>query len=160
LSCAPFVPSDPEVVRRMLELAEVGPGDTLYDLGCGDARILIMAVRRFKADKAVGYELKDDIYKTAVSEVERVGLQNRIHIVNSNFSESHLSEASVITLYLTTYGNEQLRPKIEKEAKPGTRIVSHDFRMTNWKHVLEDRFKGHSIHLYKIPDAYEISDIP
>lgn len=158
MSLAPFVPSDPEVVRRMLELAEVGPGDTIYDLGCGDARILIMAVRRFKADKAVGYELKDEVYKTAIAEVERVGLQDRIHVVNSNISESNLSEASVITLYLTTHGNEQLRPKIEKEARPGTRVVSHDFRMTGWKHVLEDRFQGHSIHLYKIPDAYEKSN--
>ena len=154
MSCAPFVPSDPDVVRRMLELAKVGPGDVVYDLGCGDARILVMAVRKFKADKAIGYEIKDDVYKTATAEVERLRLQGRIRIVHGDFASSDLSEASVITLYLTTYGNEQLKPKIQREARRGTRIVSHDFKITGWKQVVEERFQGHSIHLYRIPEAF------
>ncbi len=138
----------------MLELAEVGPGDVVYDLGCGDARILIMAVRKFKADRAVGYELKEDVYKTAKAEVERLDLQGKIHIVNANFSASDLSDASVITLYLTTAGNESLRLKMETEARPATRVISHDFKVAGWRITTEERFEGHSVYLYRIPDAY------
>ncbi len=156
MACAPFVPSDPVVVRRMLELAEVGPGDVVYDLGCGDGRILVMAVRRFKADLAVGYEIRREVYETAVARVERVRLQDKIRIMNDNFSTGNLSDASVITLYLTTAGNENLRPKMEAEAKPETRVVSHDFRVTGWRISREERLKGHSIHLYRIPDAYDL----
>ena len=135
-------------------MAEVGPGDVVYDLGCGDGRILVMAIRKFKADRAVGYELREDVYKTARAEVERLGLQDKIHVMNSNFSASDLSDASVITLYLTTAGNESLKSKMETEARPATRVISHDFKMAGWKITTEERFEGHSVYLYRIPDAY------
>jgi len=104
-SVAPFVPSPPDVVRRMLEVAEVGPDDVLYDLGCGDGRILLMAVQEFKAMKAVGFDLNKVFCDNIMKKVVELHLQDRIQAINENFFVADLSPATVITLYLTTSGN-------------------------------------------------------
>jgi len=140
MSCAPFVPSDPEVVKRMLEMADVGPRDIVYDLGCGDGRILFMAVERFGAKKAVGYELNEDLYVKLLREVERRGLQERIKVVHGDLFKADISKATVITLYLTGGANNQLRTKLEKEARSGTRIVSHDFDILGFKPARKEAF--------------------
>jgi len=155
-SVAPFVPSPPDVVRRMLEVAEVGPDDVLYDLGCGDGRILLMAVQEFKAMKAVGFDLNKVFCDNIMKKVVELHLQDRIQAINENFFLADLSPATVITLYLTTSGNEKLKPKLESEIKPGTRIISHDFPIKGWipsgaePHV----FNTHNLYLYRIPEAY------
>ena len=154
MSCAPYVSSDPEVVRRMLEIANVGADDLVYDLGCGDARILVASVKDFKAGGAVGYEIKDDVYATALSAIEKLNLQDRIKVVHEDLFNADISKATVITLYLTHSANERLRGKLEKEARSGTRIVSHDFKVPEWEPSFREEFGTHTIYLYQIPDAF------
>jgi tRNA A58 N-methylase Trm61 len=152
-SLAPYVPSPPEVVKRMLEVAHVGPDDVVFDLGFGDGRILVAAVRDFGAKKAVGYEMRRDLYKQTLNDIVRWDLADRITLVNDDLLKTDLTQATVITLYLTTSGNERLRHKLENEVKNGGRIVSHDFRITGWHHSVKEDFKSHSIYLYVMPEA-------
>ncbi len=154
MSCAPYVSSDPEVVRRMLEIANVGADDLVYDLGCGDARILIAAVKDFKAGGAVGYEIKEDVYATALGAIEKLNLQDRIKVVREDLFSADISKATVITLYLTHSANERLRGKLEKEAGSGARIVSHDFKVPEWEPSFREEFGTHTIYLYQVPDAF------
>jgi 16S rRNA A1518/A1519 N6-dimethyltransferase RsmA/KsgA/DIM1 with predicted DNA glycosylase/AP lyase activity len=156
LSGVPFLSSPPQVVKRMLKLARVGPGDVVYDLGCGDGRILIAAVEDFKAKEAIGYEVRDDAYKRALEEIAKANLQERIRIVNNDFFEADLSRPSVITLYMDSLTNEKLKRKLEKETSPGTRIVSHDFPMPGWQPLIEDILPDHShaIYMYVVPAAF------
>ena len=154
MSCAPYVSSDPEVVRRMLEIANVRADDLVYDLGCGDARILIAAVKDFKAEGALGYEIREDVYATALSAIEKLNLQDRVKVVHEDLFNADISKATVITLYLTNSANERLRVKLEKEAGSGTRIVSHDFKMPEWNPSFREEFGTHTIYLYRIPDAF------
>ncbi len=152
-SLAPFVPTPPEVVRKMLELARVGPEDVVYDLGCGDGRVLFTAVNEFGVKKAVGYELREDLYHKVVQEIERWSLQGRIRVFNEDLFEADLSEATVITLYLTTYGNDRLEPKLRREARYGTRIISHDFSIQTWQAMKRENFDGHTVYYYVTPHS-------
>jgi len=158
LSRVPLLSSPPEVVKRMLEVAEAGPSDVVCDLGCGDGRILIAAVGDFKAKEAVGYEIRMDVCNNALEEVVRANLQDRIKIINGDFFEADLSRASVITVYLDSFTNEKLRLKLERETSPGTRIVSHDYPMPGWQPLREDTFQedhnSHTIYLYVVPTSF------
>ena len=158
MSGVPFLSSPPEVVKRMLEVAAVGPSDIVCDLGCGDGRILIAAVEGFKAKEAIGYEMREDVYKKALEEVTGANLQERIRIINGDFFEANLSRPSVITVYLNSFANEKVKLKLEKEASLGTRIVSHDFSMPGWRPMIEDTLQGdyasHTIYLYVVPAAF------
>lgn len=149
---APYSPTPPRIVRRMLKIARVGPGDVLYDLGCGDGRILIMAVKEFGAKKAVGYEIGEEVYRTALREVERLGL-GRIRLVKGDLFEADLSEATVITLYLDDLTNKRLKPKLEREARVGARIVSYAYGIKGWKPAGKIRLHGDTIFLYTVPEA-------
>lgn len=153
-SVAPFVPSQVEVVRKMLEVAQVGSDDVIYDLGCGDGRILFTAVREFGAKRAVGYELRGDLYNKVSQEIESQGLWERVRVFNQDLFEADISEATVITLYLTTFGNERLEPKLRKEAKPGVRIVSHDFNVKPWQAMRRENFNGHTLYLFVAPQSF------
>lgn len=162
MSVAPFVPSPIDVVRTMLEVAEVGPEDVVYDLGCGDGRILFEAVQEFGARRAVGYDLNKNFCERIRKKVEGLNLQDRIQVINGNFFLADISPATVITLYLTTSGNSKLRPKFEKESNPGTRIVSHDFPIKGWTPAGGHKngyytFKSHKIYLYMVPEAYTVT---
>lgn len=148
-------PTPPVIVKKMLELAQVRPGDIVYDLGCGDARILIMAVKGYGAEKAVGYEINPYLYEQSMQDVQSKNLQNRITLIEDDLINADISEASVITLFLSMAANECLEPKLEKEAKPLTRIVSYFHPMTEWqvnktKGSLEDR-----LYLYVVPQAFQ-----
>lgn len=159
-SVAPFVPTPIKVVRTMLKLAEVGSKDVVYDLGCGDGRILFTAIEEFDACKAVGYDLNSSICEPLQIKLESKGLGDRIQVMNSNFFNADISQASVITLYLTTSGNSKLRPKLEQELKAGARIVSHDFPVHNWITSKQDppehyTVGSHKIYVYRIPEAFE-----
>lgn len=158
-SVAPYVPTPMNVVKSMLEIVKAGPGDTLVDLGCGDGRILTMAVEEFDVDKAIGYELNKHLAETTLNNVYRKDLGKRIEVINSNFMEADLSPATIVTLYLTTSGNAKLRPKFIRELKKGTRIISHDFPIMDWiTDTLDNEAKkigSHKIFLYNIPEAYK-----
>ena len=126
-SVAPYVPTPMSVVRSMLELIEAGPEDTVIDLGCGDGRILIMAVEEFNVVRAIGYELNKHLVETAEYNIKEKGLGDRIEVIEGNFMEADLSSATIVTLYLTTTGNAKLRPKFKEELREGARVISHDF---------------------------------
>lgn len=158
VSLAPYVPSQPKVVTRMLELADVHEDDVVFDLGCGDGRIIIAAVKEFGAKKAVGYEMRRDLYKRNLEEIKSQDLEGRVKVYNDNVFNADLSEATIITLYLTTSGNNRLKPKLSEEAKAGTRIVSHDFDFTGWSYSKKENFGGHTIYLYTIPDCFRKSE--
>lgn len=149
----PYVPSPPEVVDRMLELAGVTPRDVVYDLGCGDGRLLFTAVKKFGARKAVGYEIRKDLYDELVKSIQKESLANRIFIYNEDLMSADLSEVTVVALFLTTSANESLKPKLETELKPGVRIVSHEFAFKDWVPQKVEELSWHRIYLYIIPDC-------
>jgi predicted RNA methylase len=156
LFIAPYVPSPLPVVRQMLILAALKPGDVFFDLGAGDGRAVIMAAKDFGA-RAVGVELREDLVKKALGSVYERNLQNRVTIVNSDMFKVDLSSADVIFLYLTTSANEKVKPKLEAELKKGTRVISHDYEIVGWKPVKVDNFcenpklgyPSHTLYLYK-----------
>ena len=158
LFIAPFVPSPIPVIQHMLQLAELKPGEVLFDLGAGDGRTVIMAARAFSA-RAVGVELREDLAKKALSTIHDNGLADRVTIVNGDMFNVNLTSADVVFLYLTTSANEKIRPKLETELKQGVRVVSHDYEIVGWKPVKVDNFcenpqlgyPSHTIYLYKKP---------
>ena len=147
----PFVPSPIDVVRRMLEVADVKPNEVVYDLGCGDGRILITASRLFDA-RAVGVELRRDLAERAWNKVKSLELQDRIKILNDNLFNVRLGDADVITLYLTKEALAALRPRLEHELKPTARVITHDFRIPNWRPAYVERIGSHRIYLYTRPN--------
>jgi protein-L-isoaspartate O-methyltransferase len=152
-SLAPYVVSPQEIVDRMLELADLKPGEKLYDLGSGDGRILITAVVRFKA-KAVGVEISDALVASTNDRIRRLGLDNDARVIHGNFLDADLSPADVVTLYLATDANELLRPNLEKFLRNGARVVSHEYAMPGWKPKLVEKDPerhGHTIFLYEMP---------
>ncbi|HZY93867.1 MAG TPA: rRNA adenine N-6-methyltransferase family protein [Candidatus Bathyarchaeia archaeon] len=156
MSCAPFVSSPHDVVRKMLEVARASKDDVLVDLGCGDGRILATAVKDFGVKSATGYEIREDLFKTASGEVEKLNLTNKINIYNRDLFQADLKDATLITLYLTTYANERLKPKLRAEARPGSRIVSHDFMINGWKPSKKENYNEHTIYVYSIPESYSM----
>ena len=153
---APFVASPLPVVRRMLVLAKLKPGEVFYDLGAGDGRTVIMAAQEFGA-RAVGIELREDLAKKALQTVYQLGLQDRVTILHSNLFDVDISPADVVFLYLTTSANEKVKPKLEAELKPGARVVSHDYEIVGWKPVKVEEFcenpslgyPSHTLYLYR-----------
>jgi tRNA A58 N-methylase Trm61 len=125
LFIAPFVASPLPVVRQMLTLADLKKSEVFYDLGSGDGRTVIMAAREFGA-RAVGVELREDLAKKALSAIHELGIENQVTIVQNDLFDVDTSPANVLFLYLTTSANDKVRPKLEKELKPGTRVISHD----------------------------------
>jgi cyclopropane fatty-acyl-phospholipid synthase-like methyltransferase len=147
------VPSPQPVVEKMLEAAGLKPGETVYDLGCGDGRILITAAERFKA-KGVGVELSARLVKEAQEMVRRRGLQNWVTIIQGDLLEADVSPADVVTLYLLTSSNARLQPRLEQALKPGARVVSHDFAMRGWEPARVEKVqvsnRTHTIFVYEI----------
>jgi cyclopropane fatty-acyl-phospholipid synthase-like methyltransferase len=153
-SLAPYVVSPQHIVDRMLELADPKPSETVYDLGSGDGRILITAVQRYRS-KAVGIEISDSLVKNTNDRIQRLGLQNDARVIHGDFLDVDLSAADVVTMYLATDVNEMLRPHLEKQLRPGARVVSHDFAIPGWKPKQVDKdlpeARNHVIYLYEIP---------
>jgi SAM-dependent methyltransferase len=150
---APDFPTPQVVVDRMLVLANVKATDVVYDLGCGDGRILITAVRTYHC-RAVGIELSRDIYDRTSARIKALNLTDSVQIQHGNALHADLSGADVVTLYLMTSTNERLRPQMEKFLKPGARVVSHDYEVHGWKpekeEVLTVDGRPHKIYLYVI----------
>jgi len=148
---APDFPTPQPVVDRMLALAAVKPTDVVFDLGCGDGRILISAVRTYHC-KAVGVELSRDIFDRTCQRIKALGLSDQISMVHDNVLHTDFSAADVVTLYLMTSTNERLKPQMERYLKPGARVVSHDYEIHGWKAVKEELVsvdgRPHKIYLY------------
>lgn len=136
---APFVATPTPVVRQMLVLADLKPGEVLYDLGSGDGRAVIMAARDFGA-KSVGVELREDLAKRALNSIQELHLEGKIKIIQKDIFNVNLTAANVVFLYLTTSANEKIKSKLEAELKPGTRVVSHDYEILGWKPSKVDNF--------------------
>jgi len=149
-SLAPHVPTSEEVVRKMLELAELKQGEHLYDLGSGDGRIIIMAARDFGAN-SVGVELREDLVQFTRRKNEESGLKDRTRIIHGDLIQTDTKDADVVTLYLTTSANEKIAPKLEKELRPGARVVSFCFRMPTWEPIKTLNLDTRTIYLYVLP---------
>ena len=146
-----FVPTPQPVVEAMLEAAGVKAGDVVYDLGCGDGRIVITAAMKFGA-RGVGIDIDPAMVKTATAQAAAAGVGDRVRFITGNLFSADLSEATVVTLYLLQSLNEKLRPKLVRELKPGSRVVSHVFNMgPEWppdKTLTVDRSR---VYLWTIP---------
>jgi cyclopropane fatty-acyl-phospholipid synthase-like methyltransferase len=150
MSIAPFVQTPLEVAKKMLDLSQVKPGEVLYDLGCGDGRLIILAAKDVGA-KATGIELREDLVERAKTEIKRMNLEDRVRIIQGNFFDVNISDADVVTLYLTSSANERLRPKLEAELREGARVISHDFKVPGWKpSAVYNELLGHTIYTYRI----------
>jgi SAM-dependent methyltransferase len=148
---ARYEPSSPEIVLEMLKLADVKKGDVVYDLGCGDGRIVIMAAEKFGA-RGVGIDIDPQRIKESQENARRAGVTDRVKFVNQDLFDADIHEATVVTLYLLPWVNLKLRPKLFKELKPGTRIVSHSHDMGDWPPEKETEVSGHTIYYWTIPN--------
>lgn len=150
MSIAPFVQTPLEVAKKMLDLSQIKRDEVLYDLGCGDGRLIILAAKETGA-KATGIELREDLIERARTEIKRLNLEGRVKVIQGNFFDVAISDADVITLYLTSSANERLRPKLEAELKRGARVVSHDFKVPGWKpSTVYNELLGHTIYAYRM----------
>jgi len=142
----------------MLKLAELKPGEVIFDLGAGDGRTVIMAAKTFGA-RGVGVELREDLAKKAMGTIHDNGLADKVTIVNGDMFGVNLTSADVVFLYLTTSANEKIRPKLDAELKKGVRVISHDYEIIGWKPLKVENFcenpqmgyPSHTIYLYEKP---------
>jgi|GEM_PF-382840 len=152
---APFVPSPEIVVDTMLGLAGVGPSDVVYDIGCGDGRIVIEAAARFGA-RGVGIDIDPELIETCRENAEIAGVKSLVRFICADASRARFAEASVIAVYLLPESLDFLKPLWQRDLKDGTRIVSHDYKIPGWdgkvvsSRVVEDeRKRSHKIFLYR-----------
>jgi SAM-dependent methyltransferase len=145
-----YEPSPLSVVQRMLMLANVHKEDLVYDLGCGDGRIVIIAAKQFKA-RGVGIDI-DPVRITESLENARIAkVSDRVAFRNEDLFEADIKEATVVTLFLSQSVNLKLRPKLLRELKPGTRVVSYYWHMGDWKPEKQIEVDGNPIYLWTIP---------
>lgn len=151
-----YVPTPSEVVERMLSIANVNQTDVLYDLGSGDGRIPITAVQKRGVRRAVGIDINPERIKEANANAQKAGVSDRVRFLNQDLFQSNFSDATVVALYLLPELNVKLRPQLFRQLKPGTRIVSHDFDMGDWKpertEQLEVNGRTHRIYFWTIPE--------
>ena len=147
-----FVPTPNEVVDKMLEMAKVTAKDTVYDLGCGDGRIVITAAQKYGA-RAVGIDIDPKRIQEATANAKAARVGDKVKFVEADLFESDISEATVVTLYLLTRLNEKLKPKLLHDLKPGTRVVSHAFDMGDWKPEQTATVGGTTVYLWRVPKA-------
>jgi uncharacterized protein (TIGR03000 family) len=155
-----WVPTPPEVVKAMLELAGVGKDDVVYDLGCGDGRIVIAAVKDFKAKKAIGFDIDPDKIAESRVKAKEAGVEDKVEFRQGDVLKiKDFFPASVVTLYMSDALDEAVRPDLQKTLKPGSRIVSHRFLMGDWKpdktitltaKNLEGQDEEYQVHLWTI----------
>ena len=153
-----YVPTPNEVVEAMCKLADVGKADVVYDLGCGDGRIVITSVDKFKAKKGVGIDINEDLVKLSTNNAKKAKVADRVTFRKQDvltIKEKELSDATVVMLYMGEKVNQRLMPVLKKALKPGARIVSHDFPMGDWKadktvKVTDDQKEDHTLYLWTI----------
>jgi ribosomal protein L11 methylase PrmA len=135
----------------MLKVAKVSAKDTVYDLGCGDGRIVITAVKMFGA-KGIGIDIDPERIKEAEANAQTQGVAGKVTFKLEDLFEANISEASVVTLYLLPSLNLKLRPKLWKELKVGTRIVSHAFDMGDWEPEQHLEVDGRNVYFWTITE--------
>jgi SAM-dependent methyltransferase len=145
-----YEPSPHRVVRAMLELAEVTEQDVVYDLGSGDGRVPIAAARDFGA-RGVGIEIDPNLVARATENARKAGVADRVSFRNEDLFAADFRDATVVTLFLYPDVNLKLRPKLLKELRPGTRVVSHWHSMGDWRPQVTRRVRDRVIYLWVIP---------
>jgi protein-L-isoaspartate O-methyltransferase len=152
---APYYPTPELIVERMLQLAELKPGEKMFDMGSGDGRIVIMAAQKYKAD-ATGVELDEDLVHRSRLSIRKRGLDRTARIIHGDILKQDYSAADVITVYLLPVANDKLRPILDRQLKKGTRLVAHDFQFSNWTpekvvDVADDgEGRSHTLYLYRV----------
>jgi SAM-dependent methyltransferase len=146
----PFVPTSQALVLEMLKLADVTAADTVYDLGCGDGRIVITAAKEFGAH-AVGVDINPERIEEARANAEHAGVTEKVKFIQRDLFKAEIRPATVVTLYLLPSVNLKLRPRLLSELKPGTRVVSHSFDMGDWKPDKSMNVNGSELYLWVIP---------
>lgn len=136
---APYYPTPDAVIERMLNLVEAGRKDCVFDLGCGDGRVLLAAARR--GASGVGYELDPTLYAQACEAVRAAGLEQRLRIVQADAASADVSHATVVALYLSEHGNRRLLLAVGPTLRPGTKVVSFTFPVNGW----EAHLKAHDL---------------
>lgn len=145
-----YEPSSPEIVKRMLEMAELKNSDVLYDLGCGDGRIVVTAAKEFGA-RGVGIDIDPQRIAESEANARAAGVTKLVKFRNEDLFEAEFKEATVVTLYLWPWINLKLKPRLLAELKPGTRIVSHYHDMGDWPPEKEMEVEGHRIYMWRVP---------
>jgi SAM-dependent methyltransferase len=146
----PYVPTPQPVVNRMLEIAKVRRGDVLYDLGCGDGRIVVTAARD-RGASGVGIDIDPQRIAEARQNAEQAGVTDRVRFEVADLFASDFSKATVVTLYLLPQINQKLRPQLWRQLKVGTRVVSHDFDMGEaWPPERMERVEGKTLYFWTI----------
>ena len=146
----PYLATPPEVVTGMLELAGVSARDVVYDLGCGDGRIVIAAARTYGA-RGVGIDLNPARIDEARANARSAAVSGLVHLEVNDLFDTDIRGATVVALYLLPEVNVRLRPRLLRELRPGTRIVSHNFGMGDWKPDKETVIAGEHIYLWTVP---------
>lgn len=151
----PYVPTPMPVVQKMLEMGEVTKDDLLYDLGCGDGRIVSTAAKE-RGARGVGIDLDPDRIKEAQAYAKTQGVTDRVKFMQADLFKSDFSPATVVTLYLLDSVNQRLRPQLWKQLKVGTRVVSHDFSMgSQWPPERTERVGNSTIYRWTITEAHK-----
>jgi SAM-dependent methyltransferase len=150
----PYVPTKPEVVAKMLEMAHVGKSDVLYDLGCGDGRIVITAAKLY-GTHGTGIDINPERINESRANAAKEGVTSLVKFMQQDLFQTDFHEATVVTLYLLSSVNLRLRPVLFAQLRPGTRVVSHDFSMDNWKPddstVVTTDGMTHDVYFWTIP---------
>ncbi|NDJ25852.1 methyltransferase domain-containing protein [Nostoc sp. B(2019)] len=147
----PYVPTPQPVVDAMLKVAKVGKNDVLYDLGSGDGRIVVTAAQKY-GTRGTGIDINPERIQEANENAKQAGVTDRVRFVQQDLFNTDFSDATVVTLYLLPDVNLKLRPKLLKELKPGTRIVSHAFDMGDWKPQQTLNVEGKTIYYWVVPE--------
>lgn len=159
----PYVPTPHLIAERMLELAKVGPGDYLIDLGSGDGRLVIAAVYKYKAQGAAGIEIDASLVERATLQARGAGVADRVTFIAGDLFAAKIDKATVVTLYLLPQIMSQVEAKLQKELKPGARVVSHDYPLPTWKPAQVVQFDAPEkvaisgtartvLYLYRVPE--------
>jgi SAM-dependent methyltransferase len=146
-----YEPSPPEVVEAMLRLGDVGPGDVVYDLGCGDGRVVIAAARR--GARGVGVDIDPERVREARANARAAGVEDRVEIREGDLFETDVSDATVVMLFLQPSVNLRLRPRLRAQLRPGARVVSHWHDMGDWKPSAQVEVSGRHVYLWTIPGS-------
>jgi cyclopropane fatty-acyl-phospholipid synthase-like methyltransferase len=152
----PYVPTPQPVVEAMLKLADVHAGDVVYDLGCGDGRIVLTAVKQFRAKRGLGIDLDPDRVAQSQENAKKAGMADKVEFRQGDVLKlDSVAEATVVALYLSPNVNRQLEPMLRKTLKPGSRVVSHDFKIGDWPPERTERIKGtrkddHVVYLWTV----------
>ena len=146
----PYVPTPDTVVAEMLKLANLQKGDVLYDLGSGDGRVVITAAQKYGI-RGVGIDINPERISEARENAKKAGVTDRVTFREGDLFQADIHQATVVTMYLLPSVNLRLKPKLLAELKPGTRLISHDFDMGDWKAEKEIKLDHHTIYVWRVP---------